>query len=58
MAIELSKKDKILLGIAGGLLLIVVIVYAISTFGGQGDKVTPETVDAAKRPMGVPDNKR
>lgn len=40
---ELTKKDKVLMGIAGGLLVIVVIVYALY-FGGNdvGDKPTAE----------------
>ncbi|MGE3107372.1 MAG: hypothetical protein AB7G11_01930 [Phycisphaerales bacterium] len=41
---QLSKKDKALIGIAGVLLVVVVIVYALYYGGGgeQGDKPTAE----------------
>lgn len=44
---QLTKKDKVMMGIAGGLLLIVIIVYAVILGGGEkGDPINPEEYKA------------
>lgn len=56
---ELTKKDKTLIGIAGVLLVIVVIVYAMY-YGGSGGDTTPPKPEDYSNPapnQGVP-NKR
>lgn len=52
---ELSKKDKVLLGVAGVLLVVVVIVYAL--YYGGGGETTPPKPEDYKNPapnMGTP----
>lgn len=56
---QLSKKDKVLMGVAGGLFIVVVIVYALY-YGGEekGDPINPEDYSKATPTRAKPPGKR
>lgn len=56
---EMTKKTKILIGIAGGLLVVVVILYAVLYGGGdKGDPIEEAGIPSAgSRPGALPPSK-
>lgn len=58
LIMEMTKKTKIMIGIAGALLVVVVIVYAVYYGGdGPGDKATAEGLVKPNATQATPQKK-